>query len=506
MNCPASLPPNILIITADELRGDCTGFAGNRDVRTPHLDQLAASGTVLEKHFVPFPKCVPSRVAMLTGRHPHTDGLRTVKEANHVPAGRPNLVECLRHNGYETAVLGLNHVWTQDAFYGAGAQLNKKGAGVVDYTSFTDGPLQAMATTPRTYQPGTPRQLPDYPVGQNMGEFGLRTGEQSAFSDDNRADQACLYLRQVRDPSKPFYLQLNLSRPHPPYHVHEPFYSMYDPASITPFPHQLPRNAALPLRAQRTWRTGDAVPTAILREVQALYYGMISAMDALVGRVLATLDELGLRDNTLILFCSDHGDYAGQYGLIEKWDGSLQDCLLHVPCVLSGPGIPRGSRVSSLTELIDTPATILDYLGIAVPARWVMHGQSLLPAIHGGPARDAVFASGGHEASMRARFNADPWECHNGTQVKATAGKQLTYAQCPDAMARCKMVRTADWKLIVRETGDNELFHLAEDPHEMVNLYQDFKYSEVVCLLQERLLRWTLSTDTDLPFIADVAG
>jgi phosphoglycerol transferase MdoB-like AlkP superfamily enzyme len=129
---------NILFITSDEMRGDVQSYIGNPDVKTPNLDALAARGCVFERHFSPFPKCVPARCAMHTGRYTHTDGLRSVMEDNHLPRGTPTMGEFLRDQGYETAVFGLNHIWEREWFYGAGDQVNKKSAGVVDYQSFTE--------------------------------------------------------------------------------------------------------------------------------------------------------------------------------------------------------------------------------------------------------------------------------------------------------------------------------------------------------------------------------
>lgn len=492
---------NILFITVDEMRGDCAGFMGNPDVKTPHMDALAARGAVFEKHFVPFPKCVPSRCSMHTGRYTHTDGIRTVMGPNHLPKGDPNMGEFLREHGYETAVLGLNHVWDNDWFYGCGENKNKKSAGAVDYTSFTEGPLAETALKERVYPEGEPRPIVAHESLRAVGFPGLVTGKRAGFSDETRAEQACLYLRELRDREKPFFLQLNLSKPHPPYAIHEPFYSMYDRESIKPFPHDLPAGAPLPLRAQREWRLGQDVPAGALLEMQAVYYGMISFVDALIGQVLQTLKEEGLEDDTLILFCSDHGDYAGQYGICEKWDASLQDCLLHVPFIIAGPAIPEGTRISGLSEMVDIAATVLDYLNLKKPDHWVWHGQSLLPVLDGAPAKQAVFADGGHEASMRARFATPTWEEKDGRRVKTTEGKQLTYSEVPDSMARCKMVRTGEWKLVIRETGGNELYHVAEDRYEMRNLYGDPRYASIVSDLQLQLIEWTLRTDTDRPFL-----
>ncbi|NBB78039.1 MAG: sulfatase-like hydrolase/transferase [Verrucomicrobia bacterium] len=497
---------NVVWITADEMRGDSWGGAGNADVPTPRLDALAERGSVLENHFTPYPKCVPARCAMHTGRYCHTDGLRTVMPDNHLPEGAPTLAECLRGHGYETAVLGLNHVWEAGRFYGTGERTNQKSAGAVDYTSFTEGRMAELAEQAHDRGTGVARTGPHFEALEAVDYKGLVTGVESNFHDDNWADQACAYLSELRDPQKPFFLQLNFNKPHPAYAVHEPFYSMIDPARIRPFPYELPENAPLPLRAQRRWRLGDEVPEAALREIQAVYYGMVAYIDSLVGQVLDCLEAQGLVEDTLILFTSDHGDYAGQYGINEKWDSSLQDCLLHVPFIMAGPGVPAGRRVAGLSEHVDLPATMLDYLGLERPEGWNWHGRSLLPMLDGAAGKEAVFAEGGHEAPMRARLNTPAWSERDGRRIKTTGGKQLTYRECPDSMARAKMVRTEKWKLVVRETGGDELYDLTSDPRELRNRIDDGRYADVVRQLQRKLLAWCLRTDPDQPRVEQVGA
>ncbi|MGF1451620.1 MAG: sulfatase-like hydrolase/transferase [Opitutales bacterium] len=224
--------PSILFITADEMRADATGFGGNPDCRTPHLDTLAAGGVCFRRHFAVFPKCVPSRISMLTGRYTHTGGQRTVMGPDHLPKGSPNLVSHLRQNGgYETAVFGLNHVWDNEWFYDFG-----KADSVVDYHSFATPELDAMAKQARPYPVRNPNGPHPIPELQFIGEVGCVEGEKAGFFDENRTDNALHYLRKLRDPAKPFYLQLNLSLPHPDYKIHEPYYSMYDRESLTPYP------------------------------------------------------------------------------------------------------------------------------------------------------------------------------------------------------------------------------------------------------------------------------
>ena len=134
----ASKPKNLIILTSDEMRGDCPSFMGNPDCKTPRLDAFARRAVVFERHFAVHSKCVPSRISMVTGRYCHTDGFRTIYQ--HLPPDQPNLLGKLKECGYESAVFGLNHVW--ETLFAS----NEKGKGYADYHSLLDlGPPRSVA-------------------------------------------------------------------------------------------------------------------------------------------------------------------------------------------------------------------------------------------------------------------------------------------------------------------------------------------------------------------------
>lgn len=492
---------NVLFITSDEMRADAISLFGNPDCKAPNLEALAERGVAFDHHFTVHGKCVPSRIAMQTGRYSHTDAIRTVNKTNLLPKEDPNLMVHLKNQGFETAVFGLNHVWDDQWFYGG----NKKSGGVVDYHSFTEGYFDELASREL---PVPERQTPVPDCAEELAPIdysGCREGTLGGFSDVNRTDQAIKYLTEVRDKSKPFYCQLNLSKPHPPYAIHEPYYSMYKRDAIKAFPHELPEHAPLHLRKMRELRLGNDISDAALRELQAIYYGSCTFIDDCIGKLMEAVESEDLFKDTLIIFCADHGDFASQYGINEKWDTAMQDCILHVPFILVAPGLPAGTRVDSLTEHVDIPETVLEMLGIEGDVRWNWHGRSLLRAIEG-ERKEAVFADGGHEAPMRARFCGKMWDEKDGKKIKPTGGKQLVYGTHPDTMARVKMVRTEEWKLAIRECGGNELYHVKNDPFELKNLYGDPQYDSIVLDLQQKMIEWTLKTDTDRPFQENVSA
>ena len=488
---------NVVVLTSDEMRGDCPGFMGNPDCRTPNLDALAQRGVVFDRHFTVHGKCVPSRIAMMTGRYCHTDGFRTIHQ--HLPPGDPNLMGFLRAQGYETAVFGHNHVW-EDLFFGEEKD-KPRSDGAADYHSFV-GPFHDLAfledEAPAPTAPVTAEVLND-----REGAGGRIEGTMGGFKDLNRARQAVKYLTEVRDRSKPFYLHVNMGSPHPAYRVEEPFYSMYDRATLTKWPHELPKNAPLPMQRMREVRTGLEVDPQLLVETQAVYYGMITRVDRDLGMVLECLETQGLLENSIVLFTTDHGDFAGQYGLVEKWDTCMDDCIMHVPFILWHPDLPHGARVASLSEHVDIPRTVLELLGMEPD--WGVQGESMLPLLRGERCKAAVFGDGGHEEEMWGRFSMGQRPRRDGKQ-RPLSGKQITYRDYPETMARTKMVRTYTHKLVMRLTGGNELYDLEADPWELDNRWDDPALNAVKLELMQKLVEWSLRTDTDRPYQPNVAA
>ena len=484
-------PKNLVVITSDEMRGDAPGFMGNPDCRTPNLDRLAASGVAFHNHFTVHGKSVPARVAMLTGRYSHTDGIRTVNETNLIQPGDPDLLSTLKARGYETAVFGHNHAWTD--FWGD----NTKGSGIVDYHSYTAEhfrPLLERKWPVPAPGPGAVRPLD---LSRGGFHYGGRVEKPlDGFCDDNRIEQAVHYLTTVRDRSRPFYLHVNIGKPHPPYQIEEPYFSMYDRAAIRAWPHGLPEGAPLPLRRMRQLRTAEGASEAAFREIQAVYYGMVTKVDMLVGRLLEAVEAEGLFGDSVVMFAVDHGDFAGQYGLVEKWDTCMTDCILRVPQILRAPNLPAGVRVDGLTEHTDLAPTILELLDVPPAPRWGIHGESLLPVIRGERRKTAVFADGGHEEDMQRRFNFR----HDGKgEARRLDGKQATYQATRETMARTKMIRTERWKMVIRLAGGNELYDLANDPWELNNRWGEPGLAPVIQDLQLQMIEWCLRTDTDRP-------
>ncbi|BAM03122.1 sulfatase-like hydrolase/transferase [Phycisphaera mikurensis] len=490
---------NLVILCTDQMRGDCLGINGlDADAYTPHMDALCGRGVLLSRHFSTFPKCTPARVSLVTGRYAHTDGYRDITQL--LPADRPDLLSTLIDAGYQTALFGKNHCWEhalEASQTPPDLEPGKRGQRL-DHHSWKP----PFAEIYRRHAEAAAEPEPD-PHGVMPPDARSRcdfAGRGSYPTDEAFAEQAVSFVTEHRDRDRPFFLQLNLERPHTPYKVEEPWFSRVDREALRAWPRGLPAGAPLPMTAQREHRTGADVEEneAALREIQAVYLGMIAKVDHLMGQVVGAIEAQGLFDDTVVLLWSDHGDYAGQHGLVEKWDTSFCDCLTHVPAAIVAPSLPAGRRLEALTDHTDLAPTLLDLLDL--PPLPGAHGRSLLPVIEGERAgREAVFADGGHDpasrAAMAARGDVDPDQ-----------RKQLTYQRVPDSLARAQMVRTHRHKLVVREAGGDELYDLAADPWEMDNRIDDPALAAARCDLLQRLARWNLDTLPDRPPLARVGA
>jgi choline-sulfatase len=232
---------------------------------------------------------------------------------------------------------------------------------------------------------------------------------------------------------------------------------------------------------------------------------MVSEVDVHVGRVLAALRASGEEQNTVVLFWSDHGDYAGQYGLVEKWDTHFADCLLRVPCIIRAPQWRGGVRVEELSDHTDLCPTLAEILGVELS--WRVHGRSMRTLVEGGEGRDAVFADGGHERSVvnGARAAIGAWMLPGEAEGKRFP-KNRTYYDFPESMLRARMIRTRQHKMVIRLGGDHEFYDLESDPWELQNRWGDPATALHRLELMERLHLWALETDPDEPELRGIGA
>jgi choline-sulfatase len=253
----------------------------------------------------------------------------------------------------------------------------------------------------------------------------------------------------------------------------------------------------------RKYREMDDKPAGIFRKINAVYLGMISYVDELVGRVVAALKEQGIYDDTTILLCSDHGDYAGDALQLEKWPSDMSEMVTRVPLIIRRPGSPEGQRVKTPVQSFDMLPTILDYEDVKLD--YMQFGVSLRPQIEGAPgdAERAVYTEGGYDTH-------EPWcfepVCFKGTpldfpQLEGTDyyPKVTQQQEVPESVCRATMQRYRNWKLVVRTDGQNELYDLEKDPLEMENLYGRPEIAHLQTVLEQRMLRWLIHSSDVVP-------
>lgn len=455
---------NILFIVAEELRADALSCYGNTFCETPHLDALAARGVRFDRHYTVHGKCVPSRVAMITGTYPSALGCR---ELTTYPsqAEQRNIALHLKEHGYRTALIGKNHVLTGDMLSRSFDANPKPGPTFQNY------------------------QVDDYDTLPPLGK-ALYQGRIDAPVEETRdwisVDQLADFLDEDRD--APFFAWLNFENAHPPYAAPEPYFSRVNRDRIpTPRRCDFADKPALMRTLHETWQV-DQLSDSELREIKAVYHGQVQIVDDMVGRTMAMLNARGLLENTLVVFTADHGDFAGEFGLVEKWDTAFQDEITRVPLIVAGPGVEGAGRTeSAFVENIDILPTALGLLSLPV-ADCVQHACSFAPVL-----RNEKHA---HRADVYAEGGVEPeglTELAPLSNEQAYAGKHRALHRAVHTLASARMLRTERWKLVQRREGMNELYDMENDPGETVNRITDPALADVretlLIRLAERMMQ-----------------
>jgi arylsulfatase A-like enzyme len=439
-------PPNILWYCTDQQRYDTIGELGNPHVHTPRLDQLVAEGTAFTHAFCQCPICTPSRASFLTGKYPSTVHINTNGNTA-FPAQERLVTRRLADVGYDCGLTGKLHL--------AGAA-NGREPRIDDgyrFFRYSHGPRDNW---PRghDYADWLRRQGHD-PSRVLTVQNNLFGGLMEPTPDQDNvpphlhqttwcSEQAIEFIGEQRD--QPWLISVNPYDPHPPYNPPWEFYRRFDPEQL-PGPHfqasDLAHQTAL---AAVDFQSKPQPPEAIAaKKIQAAYYAMIEQSDEQFGRILDALDRSGQRDNTVIVFMSDHGEALGDHGLTQK-GCRFFDGLVRVPLIISWPGrLLAGLRSDALVELIDVAPTLLQLAGLPIPDD--MQGRSLLPILTGqaSPHR--------HRDFVRSEY------------YDAVDLPNHSFAT---------MYRDQRWKLVVYHgTGLGELYDLENDPFEFRSLWDE---------------------------------
>jgi arylsulfatase A-like enzyme len=486
----AKRPMNFIFFFPDEMRAESLGCYGHPVVQTPHLDKLASEGVLFEQCHVQNPVCSPSRCSLMTGWYPHVTGHRTLWHL--LRPDEPSLFRYMKQAGYQIKWYGKNHLYSDSYLQEImGEDAQQEPAEM--FRSFS-GDFKKK----NPYDKDDPRFysfLMEPEEGQSLESTETSIAIQNAAS----------FLRSEEAHEKPFMLYLPTLLPHAPYVVPEPYQSMYQGS-------QLPELRPSGLKDKpsfheliRHYRRLDHIQDETLQKIQEVYLGMISYVDWSFGHLMAALEESGLAENTTVIVASDHGDYAGDYGLVEKWPNGMEDVLTRVPLIIRAPGNEAGHTVAEQVELFDIMATVMDLGGIE--AEHDHFAQTLVPQLHGaaGDPDRAVYADGGYDPREPHCFEGDPirdaWFANNPDSIYWPKARQQQ--EHPASVGRTTMLRTNEYKLIRRKEDRSELYDLKKDPKEIYNVYMDQSYAGIRAQLESKLLEWYLHTADVVPRDSD---
>ncbi len=427
--------PNILLVHTDDQAQWAMGAYGNRDIHTPHMDRVARQGAIFSRAFVSTPVCSPARATLMTGldsiQHHIEDWIHPKKEAIGLEPRFTTFSELLKKAGYATGYVGKWHLGKEPRFH----PLRR---GFDHFMGFLHG-----------------GNRPKDPVLEIDGKTAKRPG----WLVDMLTDAALDYVQANH--TKPFFCMVSYRNPHGPFRP-------VQPQDAAPY-----RDKKLTL-----FKGSEVNPKRVARLLRD-YYACCTAVDRNLGRLLAKLDELGIADNTLVLFTGDNGYMIGQHGLHSKGNAhrigppggcrpNMFDPAILVPLAIRWPGVVKpGTRIDEMVGQIDFFATLCDVAGVPQDQRPTTESASFLPLLQGRkvPWRDTFFGS----------FDQHHYE----------------------PPANLRMIRTSDWKLVrnFRPGGHDELYHLAKDPDELVNLIDDADAKTTRDELARRLEAWQKRLD-----------
>ena len=415
--------PNILLIMADQMTPFMLEACGGAGARTRHMSALAARSTVFTNTYTPSPICVPARSCLMTGLYTSTTGCYDNGDPYH--SFIPTFAHYLTNAGYETVLAGKMHFIGADQLHGFQRRLNTD--------VYPSGFLWSYLLPPE----GDPNAMAFDFTRQYLAE-NIGAGWSTELQYDEETHFRSLeYLRHA--PDQPWMLTVSFTNPHPPYKVPKAYWEIYKDADVplpfyrddmdasySDFDHALRRWHGLHLRGD------DIRDPANLIAMRRGFAALAHYVDDKIGELLDVLDDAGLRDDTVVIVTSDHGEMLGEKGMIQK--RSLYEWSARIPLFIDVPGAPP-RQIETPVSLLDLPATLIDIAG-QVPVR-PLEGRSLLPAIHGAELAVAPVISEYHgEGIMRPTF----------------------------------MVRLGDWKYHYCHGSAPQLFNLAQDPGEWSNM------------------------------------
>ncbi len=480
---------NVLLITADQWRGDSLGAVGHPVVKTPNIDRLAAEGVLFRHHYAQAAPCSPARACLYTGLYQMTN--RVCRNGTPLDRRHDTLALAARRAGYDPTQFGYTDI-AQDP-----RTMNGRDPWLTTYEGVLPG-MSVRVRLPEDIKPWLSwlrARGVDVPPGIDIylpkeGPADPPRGQDARYSADE-TETAFLtdeFLRWLGEQDGQWFAHVSFLRPHPPFIVPEPYASMYSPDEGPDFARAATPEAEGTQHPFLKWSLETIQKTnfvhgasgsigtwdeAARRQIRATYWGMVTEVDAQVGRLLAGLGASGMADDTLVILTSDHGEMLGDrhlYGKLGWFDQSY-----HVPLIVRDPKAAAAGRVvSRFTESIDLMPTILERIGAEIPTQ--LDGRSLVP-----------FLEGREPAGWRREAH---WEFD--FREVATGATEERFGLPLDAL-NLAVVRGERFKYVHFAGLPPLLFDMQEDPGELTNLADDPAYRDARLEMAEKLLSWRAS-------------
>ncbi|MGQ7843293.1 sulfatase-like hydrolase/transferase [Granulosicoccus sp. 3-233] len=439
--------PNLLFLFSDQHAQRVSGCYGDAVVRTPSLDRLASQGVTFDNCYCPSPVCVPSRMAALTACHPHRQECWT--NDDYLASDRPTWLHALGAAGYRSQLIGRMHSMGPDQLHGYSQRL------IGDHSPNWSGVKRHSMGVLENANDPTPESLRACGAGRSAYEL---KDEQVTVATIDALQEIAATPEESREA---FSLTVGLMLPHAPYVASRDWVEYYldtlpDVAMDAP-----PDAAEHPWI--HWWRHNRGIDQTSLQQIRlarAAYWGLVSTMDEMIGRILQTLSDTGLDRNTLIVYASDHGDHLGERGL--WWKHTFFDESVKVPLIMSMPGtLPAGERQSAVVNLTDLSQTMVDALGAAPLPQ--ADGNSFWPLLTGA---------------------SEQWDNRTFSEYCTDAVPAWTGGMA----VQQRMMRDGDFKLHYYHGYPPLLFDLAADPDERVNLADRPEQQQRLTAMQKTLL------------------
>lgn len=436
--------PNIILIMADELNPLLTHVYGDKASKTPALDRLYEEGVRFDSAYTNFPLCTPARAAMMTGRY--ASRTRTYDNASMFPADIPTFAHCLRANGYEVVATGKLHSIGPDQLHGFESRLT---------TDIYPSSLAWLTDWEQYEKNGIKLNTPSY-----LKNIGIKESSLQMNYDEETHFRALEYLRNksISNDENPFLLFVSYTQPHNPYIVPSKYWDMIKDEDIElPLMHKVDKEN---INILDKWvMSFSGIPDDVaddiemLKKIRHAYYGMISYIDEKVSELVGTLEQLQMRDDTIIIFTSDHGDYAGERQCIDK--RSFYESSSRIPLIISYP------KEFGKHLIQHTPVSLIDFL----PTLCELTGSEMPENIDG--------------QSFASLIN----DVHDESRI--VIGESLGEA----VMSPCFMVRKENYKYIYIHGFDELLFDLEKDPKEINDLAKNQEFLPIVKEMKEELFK-----------------